>query len=87
MRIPAVRRPRIVAIQDRRAALREELEHQGQVISRRGTQLHAGRRSDGEPADGAERAVLHGYRPLKSGARFSRKAAIPSFWSSLAKRR
>ena len=27
------------------------------------------------------------YRPLKSGARFSRKAAMPSFWSSLAKSR
>ena len=31
--------------------------------------------------------VAQAHRPVKSGVRFSRKAAMPSFWSSLAKRR
>ena len=45
---------------------------------------------DGRASSFAEWWVQHpdpAYRPLKSGARFSKKAAIPSFWSSEAKSR
>jgi len=42
---------------------------------------------DGQAADRAVRVAEMHYRPLKSGSRFSMKAAIPSFWSSEAKSR
>lgn len=40
------------------------------------------------PADraAAYRPCAAGYRPFHWGARFSRKACMPSFWSSVAKR-
>jgi catechol 2,3-dioxygenase-like lactoylglutathione lyase family enzyme len=48
--------------------------------------IHGPRRQRlGMPADGSPGVTAQ--RPVKSGSRFSRKAAIPSFWSSEANSR
>ncbi len=67
-----------------------QLPHQGQrkveVVATERPKLDAGRPGDREAADRAL-GIAERHRPVKSGVRFSRKAAIPSFWSSLAKSR
>ena len=58
----------------------------GQVITADRPQLHAGRSAHRQAADWSL-GVAQAHRPVKSGLRFSMKAAIPSFWSSDAKSR
>ena len=53
----------------------------GQVVAAERAELDPVRRPDGQPADRSLR-VAQAHRPVKSGLRFSMKAAIPSFWSS-----
>ena len=57
-----------------------------QIVAAERPELHAVRRPDREPAD-RSLGVAQAHRPVKSGLRFSMKAAIPSFWSSDAKSR
>ena len=59
----------------------------GEVVAAERAKVDAVRARDGEPADRTVRVPEMLYRPLKSGSRFSMKAAIPSFWSSEAKSR
>ena len=58
----------------------------GQIVAAQRPQLHAGRRPDRQAPD-RSLGVAQAHRPVKSGLRFSMKAAIPSFWSSDAKSR
>ncbi len=68
-----------------------QLAHHGQgigeVVAPQRANLDARRSRDSQAADRAVRIAERHYRPVKSGVRFSRKAAMPSFWSSLANRR
>ena len=76
-----------VGIGVERVQLARERQRIGEVVAAERAQLDAVRARDGEAAHRAVGiAELH-YRPVKSGSRFSMKAAIPSFWSSEAKRR
>ena len=63
-----------------------ERERIGEIVAAQGTDLDPVRARRREAADRAVR-VAEAHRPVKSGVRFSRKAAMPSFWSSLANSR
>ena len=69
--------------------LARQRERIGEVVAAQRPEVDAVRARDGQAADRAVGIAEghRGQRPLKSGARFSTKAAIPSFWSSDAKRR
>ena len=70
-----------------RVQLARERERIGEVVAAERAEVDAVRARDGEAADRTVRIAEVHYRPLKSGSRFSMKAAIPSFWSSEAKSR
>ena len=71
----------------KRVQLARERERIAEVVAAERAQVDAVRARDGQAADRTVRVAELHYRPLKSGSRFSMKAAIPSFWSSEAKSR
>ncbi len=58
----------------------------GKVVASERSDLDARRSRHRQTADRVI-GIAEVHRPRKSGVRFSRKAAMPSFWSSLAKSR
>ena len=65
--------------------LRQRDRH-GQIVPPNGAKLDPRRCAYRQPADGSF-GIAQAHRPVKSGVRFSMKAAIPSLWSSDANRR